>query len=122
MGGGSISETIKRMKDSSLKLFLRTNKRNTGKRERSLLDLADTLESLEKEIERSLDNECSEACKKPAGKNRSMMIQRRIESIFAIETDIVSFCLLNQPLIDLERCSFQIYITFPSYESYNECF
>lgn len=110
MGGGSIRlETIKRIKRFELKLFLRTNKRNTGKRERSLLDLADTLESLEKE--RSLDNECSEACKKPAGKNRSMMIQRRIESIFAIETDIVSFCLLNQPLIDLERCSFQNLIT-----------
>lgn len=113
MGGGSIRlETIKRMKRFELKLFLRTNKRiGIQRRERSLLDLADTLESLEKEIERSLDNECSEACKKPAGKNRSMMIQRRIESIFAIETDIVSFCLLNQPLIDLERCSFQNLIT-----------
>lgn len=63
----------------------------------------------------NLDNECSEACKKPVGKNRSKMIQRRIESIFAIETDIVSspasFCLLNQPLIDLDRAIY-IYI-FP---------
>lgn len=43
----------------------------------------------------NLDNECSEACKKPEGKNRWKMIQRRIESILAIETDIVSFRLLN---------------------------
>lgn len=66
--------------------------------------------------------------KNAVGKNRSKMIQRRIESIFAIETDIVSlpasFCLLNQPLIDLDRATSMLvrdlYFSMYDCESCNE--
>lgn len=97
------------------------------RRERSLLDLVDTLKTLEKEIEtRTLTMNALKRAKNQ-GKNRSKMIQRRIESIFAIETDIVSspasFCLLNQPLIDLDRAIYiYIYFSMHDRESYNECF
>lgn len=68
--------------------------RGLGRREISIGSCRDF-----RKRDENLDNECSEACKKPEGKNRWKMIQRRIESIHAIETDIASlpasFRLLN---------------------------